>query len=542
MAKKNAKQTGKKTAKKPAKKTAKNPVKNTAAKPVEKPGKKTGKAVSSKPAKQAGASKKRYEDAKFNAKNLALHTGDATSEVNPSPRDYSDPEELQKLYSFGIALREWAARFESESVSDIAMGSMDFFSHQRLLQYVQQQVATCAPEATTPEASSRIGRDDAIHLDDTVFMAMQLLTHRENVPTARWEPSGPFPNGNVPEDCCYDAVWELPDNPPPALVRDAMKEPVAKAVSLAAWWPAFMQLTDRVGKLASDAVNNLIAHVNSDEKGGFSRSKVEEFVRSKPEQAVERRVHDEFMQTLDALARLASRKDVGQWIHWEELTRALQGRYGEWSDTCFAPTVPLVDGRKRHAVRSTRKSKKDSLRRLVANVSQYGALLQGAAEMPRFSEVRQQLSALGERLQTRVKKLDGGVRPPSTSDLRRQVWLLDQHAVAASNLHRWQRCLGPRAEACGRLVELIACGDVAQAKPWEPKEYFAQLENAGVFQTARPDDEFDEIRLRMQAAGIAIQAPWEFIKGKRTEPESKDGVADKWLLNPMAQILAPVSD
>ncbi|MEI7929108.1 MAG: hypothetical protein WCH40_11210 [Verrucomicrobiales bacterium] len=504
--------------------------------------KKTAKTVGSQTTEPAGENKNRYPAAMLTAENLGLHTGDAASEVNPSPRDYGDPKKLQKLYSFGIALREWAARFESESVSDIAMGSMDFFSHQRLLQYVQQQVATCAPEATTPEASSRSGRHNAIQLDDTVFMAMQLLTHRENVPTARWEPSGTFPNGNVPEDCCFDAHWELPDNPPPALVRDAMKEPVAKAVSLAAWWPAFTQLTDRVGKLGSDAVNNLIAHVNSDEKGGFSRSKVEEFVRSKPEQAVEKRVHDEFMQTLDALARLAERRDAGRWINVADLARELHVRYSEWIDKCFAPTVPLAPGRKQHAVRSTRKSKKDSLRRLVANVSQYGALLQGAAEMPRFSEVRQQLSALGERLQTRVKKLDGGVRPPSTSDLRRQVWLLDQHAVAASNLHRWQRCLGPRAVACGRLVEIIACGDVLQAEPWEPKEHAKTLEDAKIFRKKDTDKEFTEFRIRMQEAGIAMQAPWEFIEGKRDEPETKDGTADKWLLNPMAQILTPEPD
>jgi len=103
MAKKNAKQTGKKTAKKPATKTAK------------KPGKKTGKAVGSKPAKQAGASKKRYDAARFTLENLGLHTGDAASEVTVSRRDYSDPEKLQKLYTLGIALQEWAASVASHA-------------------------------------------------------------------------------------------------------------------------------------------------------------------------------------------------------------------------------------------------------------------------------------------------------------------------------------------------------------------------------------------------------------------------------------------
>ena len=122
------------------------------------------------------------------------------------------------------------------------------------------------------------------------------------------------------------------------------------------------------------------------------------------------------------------------------------------------------------------------------------------------------------------------------------MWLLDQQAVVASNLENWKRCLGPRAETCGRLVELIACGDAPQAEPWEPKEYTKTLENAAIFHKTDQKNEFTEFRVRMQAAGIAIQAPWKYIEGKRAEPETKDGRRDRWLLNPMAQILAPEPD
>ena len=146
---------------------------------------------------------------------------------------------------------------------------------------------------------------------------------------------------------------------------------------------------------------------------------------------------------------------------------------------------------------------------------------------------------MGNRLQLWVKKLHAAVVPPNPSEVQRKVWLLDQQAVAASTLENWKRCLGPSAETCGRLVELIACGASPQAEPWEPKERASQLKTAAIFERADPNKEFEEIRLRMQAAGIAIQAPWKYIEGKRAEPETKDGVADKWLLNPMAQILAP---
>jgi len=245
---------------------------------------------------------------------------------------------------------------------------VDFLPLQRLLVYVKDQVAALAPEAAVPDAASRSAGRAAIELDDAVFFAMQLPAYIEENRTQRWVPAGPFRDGEVPADALWDAELEPPDNPPAVSVRDVMKESVAAAVSPSAWWNNLKQRTDRVGKLASDAIQNLIAQINSDEEGGFSRGRVEEFVRSLSEQSVERRVHEGFMRTLESLALLAGRKDPGQWMDWEELTRELHGRYGEWSDKCFAPTVPLAPGRNQHAVRSTRKSKKDALRRLVANV------------------------------------------------------------------------------------------------------------------------------------------------------------------------------
>lgn len=485
---------------------------------------------------------KRYAAANLAAITSGLDAGEAQREVNPSPRDYSDPEKLQQLHTFGIALQQWAVRFNSHAVAVIASGSMNFLSLQRLLQYVKEQVATLAPEAAVPDSASHHAQRAAVHLDDAVFMAMQLPEFIEGNLNFRWEPAGLFPDGHVPAEALLDAEWMPPDNPPAPLVRDAMKEPVKLSVSRNSWWTSFEQRTDRVGKLASNAIQALVAHINSDDEGGFSRGRVDEYVRSLPDEALERRVHDAFMQTIDALAILAGRKDAGLWTDWQNLIREPHGGYGEWIDKCFAPTVPLVAGRNRHAVRSTRQSKKDALRRLVARVSQYGTLLRGAVDSPRVSMAIEGLSILGLRLVLQVRKLYEGVTPPSPSDLRRQVWLLDQQAVAASSLEQWKDCLGPRAEACGRLAEIIACGDAPQAKPWEPKEHTKTLKDARLFNKSDPDKEFTEIRLRMQEAGIALQAPWQFIEGTRAEPETKKGVADKWLLNPMAQILAPAPD
>lgn len=162
--------------------------------------------------------------------------------------------------------------------------------------------------------------------------------------------------------------------------------------------------------------------------------------------------------------------------------------------------------------------------------------------MPRMAATILSLRKLGRELEMHLRKVHKRLVPPNVREIQRQVRSLDQRAVTASDREHWVRCLGPRVAACGRLAERISRGDVQQVEPWEPKEYLAQLRNTGIFQTARPDDEFIEMRLRMQEAGIAVQAPWKYIEGKRAEPETKKGVADKWLLNPMAQILAPVAD
>ena len=329
---------------------------------------------------------------------------------------------------------------------------------------------------------------------------------------------------------------ELP--PPPRWFRDAIEKSVAAASTLSDWRD-FEDRVARVARVGVQAVRNLIAHIDSEGKGGFARRRVETFLQSPDTDPATRRVHEQFVFAIDALADLTNRQDASGAEEWAMLTQYLHARCGEWSDRCFAPTVPLVDGRKRHTVRSTRQSKKNLLRRLVATVSQYGTLLQGAVAMPRMAATIQSLSVFGLRLKSRVEKMHAGVLPPEPSEVRRHLRLLDQQVVTASDVEHWKRCLGPRAETCGRLVELIACGEVPQAEPWEPREHTKTLKDARLFRKTAPDKEFTEIRLRMQEAGIAVQAPWKYIEGKRAEPETKKGVADKWLLNPMAQILAP---
>lgn len=534
MAKKNAKQTGKKTAKKPAKKTAKNT--------AQKPGKKTGKAVGSKPAEKAGESKKRHDAARLTLENLGLHTGDAASEVTVSRRDYSDPEKLQKLYTLGIALQEWANRFEGHSAAAIAAGSVDEASVHQLLTYAKQQVEESAAEAVTSSAVSRADDSPERDLDRVLSSLMQLPVYIEHHFNFQWSPPGPFVDGSDDGAGRMEMEWVPPElPPPPRWFRDAVKGPLAAASTLSAL-PEFEERVARVARVGVQAVRDLIAHIDSEGKGGFARRRVETFLQSPDTDPTTRRVHEQFVFAVDALADLANRQDASQAEEWVMLTQYLHARYGEWSDRCFAPTVPLVDGRKRHTVRSTRQSKKDLLRRLVATVSQYGTLLQGAVGMPRMAATILSLRKLGRELEMHLRKVHKRLVPPNVREIQRQVRSLDQRAVTASDREHWVRCLGPRVAACGRLAERISRGDVQQVEPWEPKEYLAQLRNTGIFQTARPDDEFIEMRLRMQEAGIAVQAPWKYIEGKRAEPETKKGVADKWLLNPMAQILAPVAD
>lgn len=505
---------------------------------AKKPAAKSGKKVSTKAATQTGESKKRYHAARFTTDNLGLHNGVVASELNPTPRDYSDREKLQKLYTLGIVLQYWASRFERRTVTAIAAGSVDSCSLQRLLAYVKDQVEQYAPEATTPETASRTGRLEEIRLDDAVFMAMHMPKYMEDNYNFRLVPVGPFPDGDVPVDCPMELEWESPDDPPATLVRDSLREPVAAAARVAVW-EDFDNMTSRVARLADAAVDKLLGQINDDEEGGFSRSQVDTLMQAIPEGSAARRLHDAFVSTLDALAGLAGRTDTIRWVDSVQLSQRLQVQCGDWCDTCFAPTVT---GKSAHAVRSNRQSKKKVLRRLVATVTQYGKLLRGAAEMPRVTAAIESLGFLGQRLEQATRKVWTDVAQPDAREVGPLVRTLDEKAVTDRQREVWIRSLGPRADACGRLAEIIAGYEQCQEDPWEPKEHLAKLEDAGIFTRSKHDDEFKEIRIRMQEAGIAVQGPWKFIEGKRAEPETKSGVRDKWLLNPMAQILAQHPD
>lgn len=512
--------------------------KRTAKKPAKKPVKKNGKKVSTKTATQTGESKKRYPAARFTTDNLGLHNGVVASAINPTPRDYGDREKLQKLYALGIALQHWASRYDRRAVTAIAAGSVDSCSLQRLLAYVNDLVEEYAPEATTPETASRTGRLEEIRLDHAVFMAMHMPKYIEDNYNFRLVPVGRFPDGDVPVDCPMELEWEPPDDPPATLVRDSLREPVAAAARVAVW-EDFGSMTARVARLADAAVDNLLGHINADQKGGFSRGQVDTLMQAMPEGSSARRLHGAFVSTLDALAGLAGRSDNIRWVDSVQLSQRLQDLYGDWCDTCFAPTVA---GKSAHAVRSKRQSKKELLRRLVATVTQYGKLLRGAAEMPRVTAAIESLGFLGQRLEQGIKKVWTDIAQPDAREVGPLVRTLDEKAVTDRQREVWIRSLGPRADACGRLAEIIAGYEQCQEDPWEPKEHLAKLEDAGIFTRSNHDDEFTEIRYRMQVAGIAVQGPWKFIEGKRAEPETKSGVRDKWLLNPMAQILAQHPD
>jgi hypothetical protein len=304
-------------------------------------------------------------------------------------------------------------------------------------------------------------------------------------------------------------------------------------------WDKLPQRVERAARLASAAVKQLVDKVQSDGKGGFARSRVEEELKTQPHKSAERQIHDQFMRAIDTLATLTSRPDSAQAHDLTHRARLLQAMYGEWIDKCYGPTVT---GSNSHSICSTRKSKKDGLRRLIAAVSQYGLLLQGETEMLRTATAITLAGTSGANISDGVRRICPDIQKPDAGELRKLVRALDEKAVTDRDREHWVRCLGPRAEACGRLAELIGGDASAQSTAWEPKDHAAKLKETGIFTTKRPDDEFTETRLRMQEAGIAVQGPWEFIAGRKPEPETKKDVADKWLLNPLAQILAPVAE
>ena len=457
--------------------------------------------------------------------------------VATSRRDYSDRERLQRLYNLGIALVRWAGRLQHRSVAAIAAGCINSISILRLLTYVKEQVNLYAPECVASGPETLIGNPADPVLDAELYVATQLATHIDENFCIRWVPANPTA-GDTLEDGLLDWEYVEPETPSPSVVCKSVSYEEKKAVQLFDWHN-LPRRVERAARLASAAVKELVDKVQSDGKGGFARSRVEEELKTQPHKSAERQLHDKFMRTIDALADLTSRSDYGQANDWAQGTQLLQTIYGTWIDKCYGPTVT---GSNSHSKRSTRKSKKDALRRLIAAVSQYGLLLQGETEMFRTVTAIKLLNTFGYKISDGVRRICPDIQKPDAHAVRELVRALDEKAVTDSDREYWVRCLGPRAEACGRLAEIIGGHASAQSTAWGPKEHAAKLKKAGIFTTKKPDDEFTEIRLRMQEAGIAVQGPWEFIAGRKSEPETKKGVADKWLLSPMAQILAPDSD
>ena len=371
------------------------------------------------------------------------------------------------------------------------------------------------------------------NLDISVFMALQLPNYIYENFNCRWEPTGPDPDDPL------DMEWAPPETMPGKSIRGTFTKPDARALSLSTQWVNLPSVIKRAAKLAAAAVQKLNERIHSDGKGGFSRHQVEKRIHSLPPTSPIRAIHEEFISVLASLAGLAHSPDASLWVDWVKLTQYLQTISGKWCDTCFGPTVT---GKNQQAIRSKRQSKKDCLQRLVATASQYGTLWQGAAVMPRVTAAICGLEVLGDRLAQRIKEVHPAVGQPDAGELRKLVRALDEKAVTDGDREHWIRCLGPRAQAVGQFAEIIGGYELPQAGPWAPKEHFAKLKNAGILSTKKPYDEFTKLRIEMQEAGIAVQGPWEFIAGRKPKPETKKGVAYKWLLNPLAQILAPAAE
>jgi hypothetical protein len=475
----------------------------------------------------------RYEDARLSAKALGLHVGDPLAEPTPLSRSYDDPVKLQNLYAIGISLQQWALRLDTYSLKALAASSLDADSLKSTLSQVAAVLAENAPVAVSP--SSLIPHSDAAReIDHAVFLANELPGYVDDNFNFTWQPVGPFPNGVVPPDAPYECEWLPPERSTSEVVLSRLTLPLKDARRTVAW-NEFGGFARRTAGIATAAARRLMEHLESDAAGGFALGDVERSMASLEAASADRRVHGEFMAAVHGLASLNDRTDPGQWAEWAAFSERLLAIYGDWISGCYGP---LLSGDK---ARSTRQSKKNVLRRLVSVVSQYGTLMRGAEGMPRLAAAIHCLDFIGQQLQTRVKKLHPPVSEPSPNEVQRQLRLWDESLVTRDTRDRWGRVLAGSSEACGRIARFITLSASSQEEPWVPGEHIEQLVEAGVFGRKNPDKEFTEIRIRMQEAGIAAQGPWDFIEGKASTPETKSGVADKWLINPLAEVLAPTS-
>lgn len=200
----------------------------------------------------------------------------------------------------------------------------------------------------------------------------------------------------------------------------------------------------------------------------------------------------------------------------------------------------------------TNQRKVTMLRRHVAYVCQYAWLLFGNRYADDVIDAAIHLSWLGRRLLTELQAFAGLKEDKPKEPPRGLLREFDLMALRPDAVPRWRSALGSRATLVGAFCDTLVG---RQKEAWLGEHYLDQfLELRSTIEGSqrgrkKPEDLsprrrqeslVNDLLVPMQAAGLAAQAPWDYLWDRASNPKVrlKSHEGKKWVVNPFGLLLA----
>jgi hypothetical protein len=487
-------------------------------------------------------------------------TREAASRAINAPRKLDDADQLAGLLQFAEGVLAWVNQFEPLSPATAVTANaishrgvdnaLDFIDKtlRRHAQYVDvgppRRHETHSPQQEVAERQNP-QRQLTKTLNYFDFLRASMNGSQQYVPDHE------YPYEALPVNVQWHEGWEPADNETEQLAN-AWFRPGSQRGALGERVEAVQRVHDRIGTVARETVIDFTADmVNADRRVGFRavRSAVEEKHNARAKAACLR------LEKLTALVHelVVTASESGSPLpfgnpHQEFITSALVVRFVDagqaYAEHCLS-LLPLT--------RSARQMERKAFLRRIGVVSQYAHLASGNGRYPHLVEVLEGLGVFARALREDVVALlpRSETPQPDEAGMQEIVHQLNRLIIEPDMFKRWRKVLGKASRRIGGIIDAIIVDSPLQDPPWTPGDMVTVLNRRGLLKRGgqKRDTKSEEIRealFSMQQLGLAIQAPWDYIAGRKPDVptrKGKKGVAFEhkglpWLVNPLGAVLA----
>lgn len=482
----------------------------------------------------------------------------AASRAIDAPRKLDDADQLAGLLQFAEGVLAWVNQFKTLSPATAVTASA--ISHRGVddaLDLIEETLRRHAPYVGGPPRSHKTHlpqrevserRDAQRQLTKTLnyfdFLRASMNGLRQYVPDHE------YPYDALPENVQWQEGWEPADDETEHLAN-AWFRPGSQRGALGGHDDAVQRIHDRIGTVAREAVIAFTADmVDGNRCVGFRavRSAVDEKHNARAKAACRRlekltaQVHELVVTVPEQGAPLPFGKP-----HQEFITSAIVARFVDagqaYAEHCVS-VLPLT--------RSARQMERKAFLRRLSVVSQYAHLAGGNGRYPHFLAVLEGLGAFAKALRDDVVALLPRLKTTQRDEACIQgiVRQLNRQIIEPGVFKRWRQVLGKAARRMGRIIDAIITDSPLQDPPWTPGDMVTVLRRRGLLKRAgkKRDAKSEEIRealFNMQQLGLAIQAPWDYIYGRKPRVPVRRGQKGvvfehkglPWLVNPLGAVL-----